>query len=121
MDTQNNAAANLQAIIEEERQKRVDAENMMQALIQEFSSCSDFDDVRQKFRDKIKEFAPAALVNIIRLANTAESESVQANLNKWILEWAMSDKIDGTQGEIANLIKQLQSQPAPAPSTTTNT
>lgn len=109
--TQTNAALSLQQIVEEERSKRIEAENMAQALIEEFSSCSDFDDVRKIFRDKIKEFAPAALINIMSLANSAESESVRASLNKWVVEWAMSDKIDNAGSELGDLLKKLQNQP----------
>lgn len=118
-EIQNEAATNLQAIIEEERQKRIDAENMSQALIEEFRSCNDFDDVRTLFKDKVREIAPQALINITMLMNTAESESVKANLNKWVLEWAMSDKIDGSGSEISKLIDQLKKNPTPTPNEVT--
>jgi hypothetical protein len=118
-EIQNQSAINLQAIIEDERQKRIDAENMSKALIEEFRSCSDFDDVRTKFKEKIREIAPQALINITNLMTTAESESVRANLNKWVLEWAMSDKIDGSGSEISKLIDQLKKNPTPTPNEVT--
>lgn len=105
------SVAALQAILEEEKQRRIDAENMAQALVEEFRTCGDFEEVRTKFRDKVKEFAPAALINIINMANGAESESVRASLNKWIIEWAMSDKIDNPGGELAGLLNKLKKQP----------
>lgn len=106
------AAIDLQQIIEEERTKRIEAENYTKALIEEFTSCNGFEEVRNKFREKIKEHAPAALVNIVNLANNAESESVRANLNKWILDWAMSDKIDNSGSELNGLLNELRKQPA---------
>lgn len=106
----NTAASLLQQTLDEERAKRVKAENYAQALVEEFTSCSDFDEVRKTFRDKVKEFAPQALINIVTLANGAESESVRANLNKWIIEWAMSDKIEGGDGELRQFLKGLQKQ-----------
>ena len=106
-----NAAVSLQAIIEEERTKRVEAENLAQSLVEEFTSCNDFDEVRNTFRDKIKELAPMAIVNIVQLMNNADSESVRANLNKWVLEWAMSEKIDGSDSELKTFLKDLQKQP----------
>lgn len=110
-DTSTNAALNLQAIIDQERKRADDAEKLAKSLVEEFTSCSDFDDVRQKFREKIKDIAPQALVNIVTLMNGAESESVRANLNKWVLEWAMSDKIDASGSELAQLLKGLQATP----------
>lgn len=116
MDTStDNAVLTLQQVLAEEREKRVAAEEYAKALVEEFTACSDFEEVRQKFRDKIKEIAPQALINIVRLANTAESESVQANLNKWILEWAMSDRIDGTSSDLNNLLKKLATTNTPTP------
>lgn len=105
---QNGAAASLQQIIEQEREKRIEAENFAKALVEEFTSCNDFDEVRQKFREKIRDVAPRALINIVDLADNAESESVKASMNKWILEWAMSDKIDGGDSELKNLLKGLE-------------
>lgn len=102
-----NAAVNLQKIVEQERAKRIQAEEMSKALVEEFTGCNDFDDVRQKFKEKIKEIAPQALINVVELMNTAESESVRSSLNKWVLEWTMNDKIDGTKDDIANLLKEL--------------
>lgn len=109
-DESKSAAINLQAIIDEERRKRQELEDANKALIEEFTSCNDFDDIRKLFKEKLKEVAPTAILNIVRLANYADSESVQANLNKWILEWVMSDKIDGSTSEIATLLKDLQKQ-----------
>lgn len=106
------AANTLQEIVNEERRKRVEAENFAKALQEEFASCNEFDDVRKLFREKIKEFAPQALINIVSMANGAESESVRASLNKWVLEWAMSDKIDGSNDEISNLLKALKKDPS---------
>ena len=111
-DVSKNAAVSLQAIIEEERDKRVAAENLAQSLVEEFTSCNDFDDVRNKFRDKIKEIAPFALVNIVNMMNNADSESVRANLNKWVLEWAMNDKIDTNGNELQALLKGLSKNDA---------
>lgn len=112
-----NAAVSLQAIIEEERSKRVAAENMAQSLVEEFTSCNDFDEVRNTFRDKIKEIAPMAIVNIVNLMNTADSESVRASLNKWVLEWAMSEKIDGSDSELRAFMKSLAKEPESAQAT----
>lgn len=109
--TQLSAAEMLQQVVTEEREKRIAAENYAQALVEEFTACNDFEEVRQKFRDRIREFAPQALINIIRLANGAESESVQANLNKWVLDWAMNDKITGGDSELQNLLKAIKKEP----------
>ncbi len=107
-----NAAVDLNQIVEEERAKRVQAENYAKALVAEFASCNDFDEVRQKFRDEIKNIAPQALTNIVNMANYAESESVRASLNKWILEWAMSDKIDGSDNELKTFLQSIKSAPS---------
>lgn len=117
-DEQKKAANLLQQIVEEQQAKIDEQEQYMKALVEEFTSCSDFDDVRKKFREEIKRFAPAALVNIINLSNNAESESVRANLNKWVLEWAMSDKIDTQGSELAGLLKELKGEKATSESDT---
>lgn len=110
-DEQKRAANLLQQVVDEQQAKIEEQDKYMKALVEEFSSCGDFDDVRKKFREEIKKFAPAALVNIMNMANNAESESVRANLNKWVLEWAMSDKIDTQGSELAGLLKELKTKP----------
>lgn len=116
-DNQKSAATQLQQVVAEQENKLKEQEKYMKALVEEFTSTSDFEEVRQKFREKLKEFAPAALINIINLANNAESESVRANLNKWVLDWAMSDKIENTGSDLAKLLKDLQTKD-PANTTT---
>lgn len=112
MDTSQNAAISLQQVVDEQQRKLKEQQDYIQALVEEFTNCDDFEDVRIKFRDEIKKFAPTALVNIINLANNAESESVQASLNKWIVEWVMSDKIDATGSELTKLLKGISKQDA---------
>lgn len=102
------AAESLQDILDDERKRREEAEKNLKALVEEFTSCNDFDDVRKKFREKVAEIAPVALTNIIQLMNNAESESVRAGLNKWVLEWAMSEKIEGKDSDLQKFLKELQ-------------
>jgi uncharacterized coiled-coil protein SlyX len=101
------AATNLQQIVADQQAKIEEQQKYMEALVSEFSECRDLEAVRTKFRDKVTEFAPAALVNIISLANNAESESVRGSLNKWIIEWAMNDKIDGQASELKKLLEGI--------------
>lgn len=121
MDTQHNAAVSLQQVVDEQQQKLKEKEDYIKALVEEFTQCSDLDEARATFRNKIKEFAPQALVNIINLAMTAESESVRASLNKWVLDWTMSDKIDSSGSELTTLLNQLKAKPAQAPNETATT
>lgn len=115
-DSSKEAVASLQAVLEEERQRRKEAEANTKALIEEFTSCNDFDEVRKKFKERIKDFAPQALSEMMSLCTTAESESVRASMCKWFVEWAMSDKLDSSSNEIGDLLKQLKRQPTSASS-----
>lgn len=113
-DQTNQTVGALQAIIDDERKKRESAERMAQAVIEEFSNCHDFDDFRDTFRKQLKVFAPDALINIITMAADINvSDSTRAGLNKWIVEWAMSDKIDGSGSELKDLLTTLKKSPTP--------
>lgn len=102
------AAINLQQVVDEERAKRAEAESYAKALIEEFANVNDFDEARSAFKNKLKDYAPKAIINIIGLAEGAESESVRAGLNKWILDWVMSDKVDGSNEDLSKLLKELK-------------